>query len=132
LPCTPLWLIVFPLAVAALPPVPSEDDDWVGVVDLAPNPSEDADVSPAAALPPVPTVPLLLPGVTEPAPLPTVEAEAGPPAAPAPLPCACPSVATPKASIKAIGIKETLLIVIACSQRFSPSKENNGDPAPFL
>ena len=34
------------------------EDDWLGVVDWAPRPSEEAEVSPEAALPPEPTVPL--------------------------------------------------------------------------
>jgi hypothetical protein len=53
----------------------SEEDDWLGVVDWAPRPSEEAEVSPEAALPPEPTVPLALPGLTDPAPVPTVEAD---------------------------------------------------------
>ena len=75
-PCTPLWLITWPpFALAALPPVPSAEDDWVGVVDSAPSPSEDAEVPPEAALPPEPTTPLALSGLTLAAPVPTVEAD---------------------------------------------------------
>ena len=47
-PCTPLWLITWPDGAAALPPVLSEEDDWLGVVDSAPTPSEEAEVSPEA------------------------------------------------------------------------------------
>jgi hypothetical protein len=102
LPCTPLWLITWPPpAEAALPPVPSEEEDWVGVVDCAPSPSEEADVSPAAALPPVPTTPLLPLGDVEPAPVPMVDADA-PPALPAPA--APPGAATPLADKPATNI----------------------------
>jgi hypothetical protein len=75
-PCTPLRLIVRPLGAAALPPVPRVDDEVLGVVEVAPRPSEEAEVSPAAALPPEPTTPLALPGLSDPAPVPTVDAAA--------------------------------------------------------
>jgi len=79
-PCTPLLLMTWPPSPeAALPPVDSEEEDPVGVVDWAPSPNEDAEVLPAAALPPVPTVPLAPFGVVEAPPLPTVEADMPPP-----------------------------------------------------
>jgi hypothetical protein len=117
LPRTPVRLIVRPPVAAALPPVPIVAEDWLGVVDSAPSPSEDAEVPPAAALPPVPTTPLALSGAAEAAPVPTVEAAAPgtaalPPAAPAPLFCASPLAAEPATSIAVSAAKANRLIVI--------------------
>src|SRR5205085_11522148 len=64
----------------------NEEEDWDGLVDSAPSPSEVAEVPPVAALPPEPTTPLALPGLTEAPPVPTVEAAA--PALPPPCPAA--------------------------------------------
>ena len=85
---TRLRLIVLPSGAAALPPTATEFDDWLGVVEAAPSPSDEAEVSPAAALPAEPTVPLALPGAVEPAPEATVEADAPPGAGPALPPAA--------------------------------------------
>lgn len=75
-PCTPLWLITCPpLAEAALPPVPIAEAELSGVVEVAPRPSEEAEVPPAAALPPESAAPLVLPGVDEVAPVPRVDAD---------------------------------------------------------
>jgi hypothetical protein len=91
---TRLRLIVLPSGAAALPPTAIEFDDCVGVVEEAPSPSEEAEVSPADALPAEPTVPLVLPGLVEPAPEATVEAEAPPGVAPAPPPAQAPPLLT--------------------------------------
>jgi hypothetical protein len=74
---------------AALPPVPSVDELPDGAVEVAPRPSEEAEVPPAAAFPPDPTTPLALPGATLAAPVPTVDAAAPGPAA---LPPAAPEL----------------------------------------
>ena len=63
-------VFALPSGVAALPPVPNEDDVPSGAVEVPALPSEDAEVPPAAALPPLPTVPLL----PDDAPLPVVDA----------------------------------------------------------
>src|SRR5439155_23819760 len=127
LPCTPLRLIVRPLVAAALPPVLRLEDDWLGVVDSAPRPSEEADVPPVAALPLEPTTPLELSGVTEPAPVPIVDADPPGPAAlpPEPIvllellgpaaapPCAAiPVAAEPATNIAVSAIKANRLTII--------------------
>src|SRR5205823_1474964 len=112
-----LWLITCPpFALAALPPVPIAEDDWVGVVDSAPSPSEDAEVPPEAALPPEPTTPLALPGLTLAAPVPTVDADIPPagacPCPPAwPCPCASPVAAEPATNSAAIALNAHRLVI---------------------
>src|SRR4051812_18912932 len=60
---------------AAVPPVPIVDDVVpVGVVDVPPVPSVEADVPPAAPLPAVPPVAAEPPAPTDAPPLPTVDA----------------------------------------------------------
>ena len=51
-------LVALPFTAAALPAPPMLDEVPLGPVELAPNPSVDADVPPAAALPPDPMVEL--------------------------------------------------------------------------
>ena len=63
-------LVALPFAAAALPAPPMLDEVPFGPLEVAPSPSVEADVPPAAALPPVPMV--ALPSCAAPAP--TVDA----------------------------------------------------------
>jgi hypothetical protein len=117
LPWTLLRLITCPpFALAALPPVPIAEDDSLGVVEVAPTPSDDAEVPPAAALPPEPIAPLLLLGVVEPAPVPTVEADIPeaallPPVAPAVLEPGDAAMAEPATKSAEIAVAAIRLII---------------------
>jgi hypothetical protein len=58
LPFTRELEVARPSVAAALPPVPTDDDVPASPVDVAPRPSVEADVPPAAALPALPAVAL--------------------------------------------------------------------------
>src|SRR4051812_18596071 len=69
--CVELRSLVPP---AALPPEPMVDDVPLGLVDVPPVPSVEAEVPPTAALPALPPVALELDGVLDAPALPTLEA----------------------------------------------------------
>jgi hypothetical protein len=118
------------LAEAALPPVPIAEEVSLGVDEVAPRPSEEAEVPPAAALPPEPTTPLVLPGVVEAAPVPIVDADMPeaallPPAAPAVLDPGEAAIADPATSRAATAVIVMRVIIyvspisdyLCCKQR---------------
>jgi hypothetical protein len=99
------------LALAALPTTPIAEDVSLGVDEVPPTPSEDAEVPPAAALPPVPPVALVLPGVVEAAPEPIVEADMPPEA---PVPPAAPALPEPgEAAIAEPARKQAVIALTA-------------------
>jgi hypothetical protein len=109
--------------------MPIAEDDSVGVADVAPTPSDDAEVPPAAALPPEPITPLLAPGVVEPAPVPTLDADIPeaallPPAAPAVLEPGEAAIADPAMNSAEMTVTVTRLIIDSLLS--SPYGKNDG------